>query len=202
MNMKKGDREQVLGFSQKIKTCNLQPVTYNLNSGFGLLETVLALGLLVIVVAAAVFLANTALKRSQLNVIRSGAYQISKEQLELLRQIRDTNFQKGRDWNEGFPLIDNTNFFITLNTDGIPEIDATQPCGAKILNGTKYHFFLRLREPSSNPAEGKLVIPDSNYRAVEVSVRWNQSDTQACNTPWQPSQKIQVETFLTNWKRL
>lgn len=183
-----------------IKQGNRQPVTYNLNSGFGLLETVLALGLLVIVVAAAVFLANTALKRSQLNVIRGGAYQIAKEQLELLRQIRDTNFQKGLSWDGSFPA---SNFHIFYDSNNVPTINSSG-CKLSPLNNTQYLYYLTVQPlTSTSLPTGADPQSQNNYKKVTINVTWGETDTTNCNFGgWNSSERIQVETILTNWKRL
>lgn len=71
-----------------------QPVSKHLplkQSGFSLVEVLLAISILIIVMGAVTSIAVGSIKSSRLGKERIVAYELSREQLERLKQVRNTN---------------------------------------------------------------------------------------------------------------
>lgn len=65
------------------------------SSGFGLLEVLIAAGILALIVGAAVALATSSLSNSVLSANRTVAGELAQEGVELVRQMRDTSYVDG-----------------------------------------------------------------------------------------------------------
>ncbi len=71
-------------------------ITHHLGRGFGILETLLASGVLITVVSAVVGLGSAALRAGQGAADRQIAYHLANEAVEIMRQTRDSRWIDGK----------------------------------------------------------------------------------------------------------
>lgn len=80
--------------------------TYYKNKyGFGIIEVVIAVGLMTVIISGASILEKNAMKSSVINAERTQAYNLVREGIEGYRAIRDTSWIDNRPetvWNTGF----------------------------------------------------------------------------------------------------
>ena len=76
----------------------------NKNRGFGLLEVVVAAGILIIVIGASTALSRMAVRTTVISLDRIQAYDLSQQAMEEVRTIRDTNWLAHDNWNTGLEL--------------------------------------------------------------------------------------------------
>lgn len=69
------------------------------NHGFTLLETLVAISLLMMAVVGPLTIAQKSVKTSTYTKNRTTAYYLAQDAIEFLRNIRDTNTLRGYDWN-------------------------------------------------------------------------------------------------------
>lgn len=76
-------------------------------SGFGLLEVLLASGILALVVGGVIGLGNISVKNTVISADRTKAYNLAREDKEILKQMRDTRWinQRVDNWNDDFLQI-------------------------------------------------------------------------------------------------
>lgn len=103
------------------------------SSGLGLIETVIAIGVLIITSGAALALTNASIRNHVLATERTTANQLAQEAIEIVKNIRDTNLidecpETG--WSEG----------LTLNGTTDPPVFGDQPLTAC---GPRYRWQLR-----------------------------------------------------------
>ena len=74
----------------------------NKKSAFSLLETIVVLAVVTIGLLSIMTLMTNSLKAQTLNRNTLVAYNLAQEGLELIRNVRDTNWRSGLTWNQGF----------------------------------------------------------------------------------------------------
>lgn len=78
------------------------------SSGLGLIETVIAIGVLTVVSGAALALTNASIRNHVLATERTTANMLAQEGIEVIKNIRDTNLIDNcpeTDWDEGLELF-------------------------------------------------------------------------------------------------
>lgn len=166
-------------------------------SGFGLLEVVLAAGILIIVIGATVTLANMAVKNSVISMDRTQAYNLAREGMELVRSIRDTAWIDGNpttDWQSGLPLSQDSDdsYGLVYNQLGNKKW-SLQKTGSEIEGGIQT---IPLGQQTYSrkifilPADAGI---DNNQlmRKVVVKVEW-----QDYGLPW----STEISSLLSDWK--
>ncbi len=149
-----------------------------MKKGFGLLETVLAAGILTLVLAGVVSLGRISLRAATVNQTRTQAFQIAQEGLEGVRAIRDTNVldaDRATEWKES----------LDLNSSGHGvDYDTTLKKWVIKLNSPTFHnnFFTR-------KVDFDNTIVDEIKATVTVS--WLESGQKS----------VILETILTNWRQ-
>ncbi|MBI2590021.1 hypothetical protein HYW32_03335 [Candidatus Berkelbacteria bacterium] len=191
--------------------------------GFGLLEVVLATGILALVVTGAVALLNGALRRANLSAERTTAMNLAQEGIELVRAARDITFidDENNAWDANLPIS---------TDEGTLQAAGSDPYGiAYVLvpgSGGLYAWQLRKNYPPTafiggGIANGIQTIPlnDIDYqREVYVTVPSLGYVTQAglpngvtdddiirkikVIVRWGDSagQAVESITYLTNWR--
>lgn len=147
-----------------------------MKKGFGLLETVLAAGILTLVLAGVVSLGRISLRAATVNQTRTQAFQIAQEGLEGVRAIRDTNVldaDRVTEWNKS----------LSGTGQGV-DYDTTLKKWVIKLNSPTFHnnFFTR-------KVDFDNTIVDEIKATVTVS--WLESGQKS----------VILETILTNWRQ-
>lgn len=171
--------------------------------GFGLLEVVLASGVLAMVVGAAVGLVRSSLRRTVIGLERTVAMNLAQEPIEQLRSARDSVHIDGRvnTWTDGWGAAGTTSctgsivdtqpacsFRVSYDSQGwrvqggIEEI---------VVDGQAFQREVYISVPSGTAASVGLSSGDDAElaRKVHVIVRWD-ANTQA----------VEAATILTNWR--
>lgn len=174
--------------------------------GFGLLEVVLASGILAMVVGAAVGLVRSSLRRTTIGLERSVAMNLAQEPIEQLRSVRDSVYIDGapNTWTDGWGAagqagcdgsIDlsqsscQTVFEVTKDVNGRWQVQPGR--GLPIpLNGQEFRREVYISTPVGYAINvGTGATNDAELvRKVRVIVRWG--DNQA----------VEALTYLTNWR--
>lgn len=88
---------------------------YQFKKGFGLLEAILAIGVMTIVITASVSLSRMAVRSSVISLGRVQSYNLAQEGLELVRQIRDNNWLNGKKWSDGLDIAGQSSYKLRFN---------------------------------------------------------------------------------------
>lgn len=182
--------------------------------GFGLLEVVLAAGVLSLVVGASTALIRSSLRRTTLAAERSVAMNLAQESIELLRSGRDSSYIDGQvnDWSgfgvtaggalppsacEGGLQYDagcaQASYTVTPPTSAGAPWSITRGVESVPLNGTDYSREVYVTLPPASLVQ-TLGLPSGVasadvIRKVHVVVRWG-GNTQA----------VESISYLTNWR--
>jgi prepilin-type N-terminal cleavage/methylation domain-containing protein len=164
--------------------------------GFGLLEVVIASGILAMVVGAATSLIRSSLRRTALAADRSAAMNLAQEGIEQVRSARDSLYidQQPNSFEEILPIngLEHCDDDIAHPTCGHLEHFTFQPGSGWIIKegkepilNTIYTREVYITAPTTfgSPDDSKLI------RKIHVIVRWD-NDNQA----------VESETYLTNWR--
>lgn len=187
--------------------------------GFGLIETLIACAILVII-SGALLTINVVITRDIVFAKgRSVAFNLAAEAIESTRQIRDSNLidqQESTNWNTfvcspqnpylSSPVASATSLY-KINAAADPNCFGTTQrifltqdtslAGENIVIGgitynRKIHFLNSRIDPKIYSSDGTTDITDSNAIRMVVDISWNQNNT---------NNHIQVSELLTNWKR-
>jgi len=169
------------------------------NKGFGLLEAVLAIAVLVIVVASTVTLSRMSIKSSAISLDRVQAYYLAQEGIEAVRQIRDTNWlsSAGNPWLNDVcvdcyclagPEYTSGNYW-QLSTD-------LEKYKNVVLSNKTFTRTISILSPESGvdtslKGFGIQNTNNNKLKKVEVKVTWK-----AYNQDW----STVVVTYLSDWK--
>lgn len=175
--------------------------------GFTLLETVIAIGILVMVGAVAVGASTRAINTGTYSKNRTRAQDIARGQIEGLKVIRDNNYKAGKDWNLNLGACDAG--YVVAQPQ---QIDVSFVCGdggtsvvdpltfnivTKIgsvkddLNGNDNGTFQGKTDKEGGYPSG--LDENKNMRRVTVTVTWTE--------PFLPGdQEVKLVSYLTNDK--
>jgi len=171
-------------------------------SGFGIIEVLISGVIIIIVLGALVVLARNAINNAQYVQERAQAVNFAQEGMEIVRQIRDTNYidgVPGTTWksiNESppteFSTAANNAYYVSYSASRFKLISAASPPAITI--GGK--SFYRTVSFSSISGKSILTIPDNpgagtaNGVVVNVTVSWPDTSTTA--------HKIELKELLAN----
>lgn len=175
--------------------------------GFGLLEVILASGVLAMVVGAAVGLVRSSLRRTTIGLERSVAMNLAQEPIEQLRSIRDSVYIDGinNTWADSWPSSTQTDcqqlttqcpvFRVTSKSGGGWQVQpgAEPPIG---VNGQEFHREVYITTPKDyalNAGTGSTNDAEL-VRKLHVIVRWE------CDSQGVCVQAVESATYLTNWR--
>jgi Tfp pilus assembly protein PilV len=153
--------------------------------GFTIIEVIGAIFILVVGVVGVYSAVNFALSTARTFSSRLVAAYLAQEGIEVVRNIRDTNWLNGSAWDSNLPAADcgveyNGNSCLTTRANAFLRVDANGFYNYQ--NGTTTPFQRRLR----------INKPNANAMQVTVTVTWSESGRQ--NT------FVAREDF-TNWNR-
>ena len=154
------------------------------NKGFTLLETIVAVGVIVVGLVAALVLINSSLFYVSLIKDRLVAANLNSEGLEVVRNIRDNNWLQNLSWNNS---LSNGDYNVVYNSLTLsPFTDAKLLIDAS--NGL-YNY------SSGSPSDFKRKISISNLSSYELriisTVTWQRKGVSYANS---------AEEHLFNWK--
>ncbi len=78
---------------------SMKPISTQTKNGFTLLETLVAVSLLMLSIVGPLTIAQKSVKTSTYTKNRTTAYYLAQDAMEFLRNVRDTNSLRGFDWN-------------------------------------------------------------------------------------------------------
>ena len=125
--------------------------------GFGLIEVVIASGILVIVAGASLALSNTVAKGNLVLADRTAANFLAVEGIEAVHQLRDTNFidqNPSTIWNSG---LDTGTYGLTPPNNFTKKWQLASTPDTTRLNNVDYTRSIKLSDRSSSDAR-KLVV--------------------------------------------
>ena len=179
--------------------------------GFGLLEVLIAGMIIIIMLGALVVVARAALENSIYLQQRTAATYLAQEGLEIVRQVRDSNYIDGDNlskWNtlagtDSRSLVTATPGY-TMDFVGRPRLVATpSPASAVTLDGVVYTRTVSFEtgvisasnilgnpplSPSFTSAQNQLAVSGNAMKAV-VTVSWLNRDN---------TKQIIIEELITN----
>lgn len=144
------------------------------NQGFGLLEVVISIGILAMVMGAAVYAGRISLRNNIIANQRSQAYNLVRENLEIIRQMRDSTWvdKSINDWftpfkDIGFDGKTNHNLSFSNNKWEIRQGDNE----ATILDGTKFYKKVYFNRPDASlNNQLKNLTNSENFNTVDNPV--------------------------------
>lgn len=172
----------------------------NKNSGFGLLEVLIAVGLLAILLGGAVILGSMVLRSSTVNKHRLEASGYNQESIEAIHQLRDSNWKQfgstdkwdnGFARNQNFDLLYHPEFQDSSKTWKL-DLDEETINGKENVQYTRSIKFEKVKADSDLIKNKQFVAKDIIYKVI-------------AETKWQDygqEESIIFETFISNWKQL
>jgi type II secretory pathway pseudopilin PulG len=160
---------------------------------FGLLEVLLSGVIIIIILSSLMVVARNAVDNSILLQQRAQATYLAQEGIELVRQIRDTNYIDGDNSTGWSSLTLGARY---LNYDDVVDKYILSPSNnAIIIDGNR--FTRSIYVANSN---GSLLDPRLRFDGVNVQIP-TQSKRIRVSVSWQSknsTKNIQIETMLTN----
>lgn len=149
--------------------------------GFSLLETLVAISILVVAITGSLTLASTSIGSASLSKNQIIAFNLAEEGMELVRSVRDSNSAAGRFWLEGLePCVNPSGCTI----DAWSSAPAIEPCLTEACQFIKYDsdsgaygYHISGQRVGDTIFSRKIQLsPVSDYEEkVEVSVEWRQA---------------------------
>ncbi len=186
----------------KAYLCFLARIRKGNNAGFTLVETLVAISILMLSVTGPLYYASESLKAATYARDQITAFYLAQDAFEQIRKIRDDNIYTANDWNNGLTgcetspslctVTDTTNNFYIINKVSNPSSDdwkylyiSSSGLYSHNTNGTKTIFKRSVRiEPndstnSDNPWEGVTEIK------ITVLIEWNSRGTDRSFTAYE-----------------
>jgi len=188
----------------------------NTSRAFGLIETLIACAILIIITGALLALNVVITNGVLFSKQRAQAYNLAQEGIESVKQIRNTNYLDGdsrTNWNSLVCKQDATPLIQAPNLSGtyIVSSTATTYCsslqrffliprntGENVsLDGSVFNRKITFQESGLDPkiyssTEADIDITEENAIRIIVTVSWTSSGR---------DQQIQLKSVLTNWKQ-
>lgn len=185
-------------------------VPHNREAGQTLLETIIAIGIILVGVLGTIALVIANMQAARQGIDRVTAANLAREGLEVVRNMRDGNWLQSKtsssDWTTGFigqandaiPAFNSTTFQWSLDftIDGQP--DLTTAPGAQVFQmDDDSHLFLQ-------PQQG-VSVATPYYRIIEFTPSLGGDDNKlgiVARVEWKErgvKHKVILEDHLTNW---
>ena len=168
--------------------------------GFGLLEVLLASGILIMVIGAIVGLGRAAVRNNLISLQRAQAYNLARETVEIIRANRDTKWidKQINDWNDDISSIGRTciidSYDINCASSDPEEIDLDKTVFKRNFSINKINN--ESNKELAKQTSGEFIDKDTNNNnaistEITVKVVWDS---------YGKERKIEVPIELTNWK--
>ncbi len=169
--------------------------------GFGLIEVIVGIAMLLITATAALSIAHFTTKAERYNEKRIVAYNLAQEVMEEVRRQRDSawdDFKSDTRWEAGGIIVDNLDDFYFDGTEGDGCTGGTGGDIQCTIGNTQYDISLRTNELSEvisqlhgHDSDDTLDMADSVARRIYVDVSWLDAGTE---------RNLTLVTLLTDWK--
>ena len=154
--------------------------------GFTLVETILAISIIALVITAAAELTQSSLRTGRTTMNQFIAYHLAEEGLELVRNMRDTNWLQNRPWNTGLG-------------DGLYAINET--AGLSVNNGRTLQRITTVQSAPEIALTGNATFK----RGIEIQTKKTPDDTVSSltikSTVSFGGRTVSLTTELTDWKK-
>lgn len=165
------------------------------NKGFSILEVVIAMGIITVGLLGVSSLALQNLQVETINKNYLVASMLAQEGMELVRNVRDTNFLKANDWKTGSgagtdsDIVQGGIYRIDYNLDIQPVAGINDDSTRLFIGGSpeKYNHSGGVLTPYRRLIE---VVDNGNYIQATSTVAWSERGR---------SYKYEVVTYLYNW---
>ena len=133
-----------------------------LNSGFTLIESMIAITLIIVTISGLLILVNRSLGYANLAFNRLTAANLGQEGIELVRNIRDTNWLNQKNWltglDDGTYQIDHTNNALMPYTDQPLLLEETLGYNYTAGDATIYYRKIEISKISNNEIRVKCTV--------------------------------------------
>lgn len=189
--------------------------TRTYKQGFTLVEIIIAITLLVIGVVAVFGLVFFAINLNRDNVMRVQALELAREGMEIVRNVRDTNWKNNYPFNGGAEIwgvgLDGTKTIavsptfsdqspfdlqaVTKGDKASYRLNTIEESGVTLFTHGqgKESPFYRYVELSPVSSQLAPAATDSEVMKVTVTVLWNDSGKE---------KKVEITEVLTNWRKV
>jgi prepilin-type N-terminal cleavage/methylation domain-containing protein len=169
------------------------------NRGFTLIEMMIAIFVMVVGMMGVLSLLQRVIFSGSLSSSRLVAAYLAQEGLEIVRNVRDTNWLEARsaanDWDEGINLACGGAGFIVdyKHSYGPSQIDPSFPCYSGQYLNTDANGFYSYSSGTQTKFKRTIKVssPDSAIRNVAVEVIWTDGGA---------SYSLSVQENLYNWR--
>jgi len=155
-----------------------------MNKGFSLTEVIIAIFIIIIGIIGAMGLITYSISNVTVGKSQIIAASLAQEGMEIVRNIRDTNWKEDVDWNDG---LDNGNYRIQYNSLGLMSLSGN-PALRIDSNG-----FYQYSSGTNTRFHREIII--TNLSAIEIKViskvTWDERSR---------SYEIEAESRLFDWK--
>ncbi|MBW6431875.1 hypothetical protein K0A96_01670 [Patescibacteria group bacterium] len=156
-----------------------------MKKGQALLEVIIATAIISIGLVAPLSLVVQSMSMGQQSKERTQAIFLAQEAIELVQNIRDSNFKKDQDWLSGFNWSGNGYYSYDSGTLIFLGQEKSENGEEIILDGIQYYRYIQL----SNLTDENYVV-DCEVE-INVEVIWtNQED---------PEGKVNLSSVITSW---
>ncbi len=158
-------------------------------SGFGILEALVASGIIAIFAGGVVILGNMALRSVVINKHRLQAAYLSQEGVELVKNIRDSNWvdeNKNTGWNSGIDDSGGNSRYLDQDTT-TDKWELISGDKTIILNKVSFTREIRITNPTNSDLSDVL---KERAADIEVKVRWDDYGKQ---------RDVTINSTITDW---
>jgi len=171
----------------------------NLNTGFTIVETLVAIGILVVALSGGFAAVSLSLNRSSLSKEQVIAFYLAQEGMEIIRNKRDSNALSGNSWLQGIALNgDPCEFGNVCRADAISF--SLNSCGSNwgscpFLRNHNTNKYYNYSSGATTIFKREIKLTDLTTGAIEViqaevRITWNHSGT---------NQTYTASTLFYNW---
>ncbi|MEK7503365.1 MAG: prepilin-type N-terminal cleavage/methylation domain-containing protein [Patescibacteria group bacterium] len=156
----------------------------NYSKGFTIIEIVMALFLLTVGTVGAFSLIQKTITFSSITSSQLVATYLAQEAIEIIRNIRDTNYLEGSLWTDGIGFV--TDYRLGYQSTSFP--DAT--CGNYLKNTGSFYV---CSSDATSKFQRQIIIaqPEADKITISVTVSWQERGN---------SHQVFAQTLLDNWR--
>ena len=151
----------------------------NTQAGFTLIETFVAVSLLMLALVGPLTLAQQSLTSTTSSADQITAFYLAQDAMEYIRNVRDSNIKAGDDWLDGFSGLDCLNNTCRIDTSTSQPITAAvqacsgSQCQLRYDAATNRYGYNGAWTPSQFSREITMTVIDASREViVDVTVSW------------------------------
>lgn len=146
----------------------------NSNAGFTLIESLVAISILLLSISAPLTIASKGLASSFFARDQITAFYLAQDAVEYIRNARDNNFLSGTSWLSGFPDTSGASFTVDT-TDGIMSLCPGGGCAVLEYNNST--GFYSYNDPNGKPSiftrSVSINAINANEVIISVKISWS-----------------------------